>query len=256
MIEIIPVPAFRDNYIWLIQNTRTHNIAIVDPGDAAPVIATINRLQLVPTAILITHHHHDHIDGIDELLQYYPVPVYGPANESIPGMTRPLHDGDTITLTELDLKFEILKVPGHTRSHIAYYGDDKLFIGDTLFMAGCGRLLGGTAEQLYHSLDRVAKLPNTTELYCTHEYTLANLLFAHAVEPHNSDIAARQTVCKKLREKNMPTVPGRLECEKTTNPFLRANVPAVISSAEKFAGHQLENAIEVFTCLRKWKDQF
>jgi len=171
-------------------------------------------------------------------------------------MTRPLQDGDTISLTGLDLNFEIFDVPGHTRGHISYYGDEKLFIGDTLFMAGCGRLLGGTAEQLYHSLDRVAKLPNSTEIFCTHEYTLANLLFAQAVEPHNSDIAARQSVCKKLREKNLPTVPGRLECEKTTNPFLRVHVPAVIASAEKFAGHRFENAIDVFTCLRKWKDQF
>ncbi len=256
MLEIKPVPAFRDNYIWLIENTRNHTVAIVDPGDTSPVIDAINKLKLTPIAILVTHHHHDHTGGITGLLQYYQIPVYGPARESIPGMTNPLRDGDIITLADLDLKFKILDIPGHTSGHIAYFGDDMLFIGDTLFMAGCGRLFEGTAAQLYHSLDRVAKLPNTTLIYCMHEYTLANLRFAQAVEPHNSDIAARIESCNKLRENNLPTVPGSLACEKITNPFLRTNVAEVIAAAEKFAGHKLDHAVDVFASIRKWKDQF
>lgn len=256
MIEIKPVPAFRDNYIWLILDTRRHTVAIVDPGDATPVLDAIKKLQVTPAAILVTHHHHDHIGGINELLQYYQIPVYGPARESIPGMTHPLRDGDIVSLADLDMKFEIIDVPGHTSGHIAYYGDDVLFIGDTLFMAGCGRLFEGTAAQLYHSLNKVAKLPNITQIYCMHEYTLANLRFAQAIEPHNSDIAARIERCNKLREYNLPTVPGSLACEKTTNPFLRINVAEVISAAEKFAGHKLDHAVDVFATIRKWKDQF
>jgi hydroxyacylglutathione hydrolase len=256
MIEIRAVPAFRDNYIWLIMNTRNQTVAIVDPGDASVVIDALKRFQLTPVAILITHHHLDHIGGIAGILQYYQIPVYGPASESIPGMTHPLHDTDVITLTDLDLKFEIMAVPGHTLGHIAYYGDRKLFIGDTLFMAGCGRLFEGTAEQLYHSIDRVAKLQNDTLIYCTHEYTLANLHFASAVEPDNSDISARMERCKHLRENNLPTVPGTLECEKTTNPFLRVTNTEVIAAAEKFAGHRLDTAVDVFASIRKWKDQY
>lgn len=256
MLEIKPVPAFRDNYIWLIENTRNHTVAIVDPGDASPVIHALKKLKVRPVAILATHHHADHIGGINELLQNYQIPVYGPARESIPGMTHPLHDGDIITLTDLEFKFEVIDVPGHTSGHIAYYGDDVLFIGDTLFMAGCGRLFEGTAAQLYHSLDRVAKLPNTTRIYCMHEYTLANLRFAQAVEPHNSDIAARIESCSRLRENNLPTVPGSLAGEMTTNPFLRTNVAEVITAAEKFAGCKLDHAVDVFATIRKWKDQF
>ena len=256
MIKIVSIPAFKDNYIWLIVNTVNNTVAIVDPGDATLVIEAVNKLHLSPIAILITHHHHDHISGIHTLLQYYQIPVYGPAKESIPGMTHPLHDGDIVTLTDLEIQFNVLDVPGHTSGHIAYSGDRLLFIGDTIFMAGCGRLFEGTATQLYHSIDRVAKLPNSTLLYCTHEYTLANLVFAQAVEPRNSYIAARIDVCTKLRHNNIPTVPGTLACEKTTNPFLRTHVPDVIAAAENFAGHKLDDAVNVFATLRNWKDQF
>ena len=147
MIKIVSIPAFKDNYIWLIVNTVNNTVAIVDPGDATLVIEAVNKLHLSPIAILITHHHHDHISGIHTLLQYYQIPVYGPAKESIPGMTHPLHDGDIVTLTDLEIQFNVLDVPGHTSGHIAYSGDRLLFIGDTIFMAGCGRLFEGTATQ-------------------------------------------------------------------------------------------------------------
>lgn len=256
MIEIKPVPAFHDNYIWLIIDSGTQTVAIVDPGDALPVHQAINRSGLTPVAILVTHHHPDHVNGIDTLLESYQIPVYGPAHESIPRITHPLHDNDTITLQRMNIPFQIMEVPGHTPGHIAYHGDGKLFIGDTLFMAGCGRLRGGTAAQLYHSINRVAKLQNDTIVYCTHEYTLANLRFAHVVEPDNDAIIERIRQCSALRDKNIPTVPGTLACEKATNPFLRTEVPAVILAAEKFAGHKLEHAVDVFANLRKWKDQF
>jgi hydroxyacylglutathione hydrolase len=256
MIEIKPVPAFRDNYIWFIINTRNQTVAIVDPGDASPVIDTIKKSQLTPVAILVTHHHPDHTGGINTLLQYYQIPVYGPAHESIPGMTHPLAEGAMITLEGLEQEFLIIDVPGHTAGHIAYHGGGNLFIGDTIFMAGCGRLFEGTATQLYHSINKVAKLPNETVVYCTHEYTLANLRFAQAVEPENTYITARIETCTQLRVKNIPTVPGTLACEKTTNPFLRTHVDEVIFAAEKFAGHKLDHAVDVFTVLRKWKDQF
>ena len=256
MVEIKAVPAFKDNYIWLIVNPALGTVAIVDPGDHTPVISEIGRLRLTPVAILTTHHHMDHVGGVLPLLQYYQIPVYGPANEAIPGRTHALVEGDRITLSGLNTEFEVLDVPGHTSGHIAYHGNNVLFIGDTLFTCGCGRLFEGTAAQLYHSLNKVVKLSNDTEIYCGHEYTLANLRFALSVEPHNPDLAARWEQCKDLRENNIPTVPADLAMEKRTNPFLRVTVPEVIAAAERFAGHTLDTSIDVFAALRKWKDNF
>lgn len=256
MITIKPVRAFFDNYIWLIINETQRTVAIVDPGDAVPVLAALTELNLTPVAILVTHHHPDHINGIRSLLSHRSMPVYGPARESIPCMSHPLQEGDQISLPDVNEDFRILDVPGHTAGHIAFLAGQRLFIGDTLFMAGCGRLKGGTAEQLYHSLNRVAKLPNDTLVYCTHEYTQANLRFAQAVEPDNSAISLRIEQTEALLKKNLPTIPGTLACEKTTNPFLRTHIPDVISAAENFIGHKLDQGVDVFTALRKWKDQF
>jgi hydroxyacylglutathione hydrolase len=256
MLTIKPISAFFDNYIWLIIDESLHTVAIVDPGDASPVLAALAELGLTPAAILVTHHHPDHINGIRTLLSHWSIPVYGPAREAIPCMSHPLQEGDQISLPGMNLQFQIIDLPGHTAGHIAYYDGIHLFIGDTLFMAGCGRLKGGTAAQLYHSLNRVAKLPNETLIYCTHEYTLANLRFARAVEPGNSAISLRIEQTEALREKNIPTVPGTLACENTTNPFLRTDIPEVIQAAENFVGHKLDQGVDVFTALRKWKDQF
>lgn len=255
MPDISAVPAFRDNYIWLIGN-NDNCVAIVDPGDAEPVLKAVTERELVPAAILTTHHHADHVGGVKQLLEHYDIPVYGPARESIPGRTETLREGDTITLDALGLSFDILDVPGHTAGHIAYYGEGCLFIGDTLFMSGCGRLFEGTPAQMHDSLEKLAALPDETQIYCAHEYTLANLRFAHAVEPENKDIEERIRACRELRENSIPTVPGSLALEKATNPFLRVRENTVIHAAEARAGHNLNDDIEIFATLRAWKDIF
>lgn len=256
MLEIKPVPAFQDNYIWLIINPANGAAAIVDPGDATPVLDAVAENRLTPIAILATHHHGDHVGGVGRLLQYFTVPVYGPANENIPHRTYALREGDQVELPGLSTTFAILDVPGHTSGHIAYYGQGCLFIGDTLFMAGCGRLFEGTAVQMHASLNKLMRLPDDTKVYCAHEYTLANLKFAQAVEPDNTDIRARSVQSHDLRKNNIPTVPGTLALEKKTNPFLRTGVDAVIRAAEKHAGRALNDSTEVFAAVRKWKDSF
>ncbi len=255
MPDIMAVPAFRDNYIWLIGD-NDNRVAIVDPGDAAPVLEAVAERNLVPTAILATHHHADHVGGVKQLLDHYDIPVYGPARESIPGRTDALEEGDTVTLDAPGVSFNILDVPGHTAGHIAYYGEGCLFIGDTLFMSGCGRLFEGTPAQMHDSLQKLTALPDDTQIYCAHEYTLANLRFARAVEPDNKDIEERTRNSQELRDGHLPTVPGTLALEKATNPFLRVREDAVIRAAEARAGHDLKQDVEVFAVLRAWKDSF
>lgn len=255
-IDLIPIPAFKDNYIWLMRSHNQQYAAIVDPGDAAPVLEALKQYQATLSAILITHHHWDHTNGINQLLEHYSVPVFGPANETIPGLTHPLKENDHIELPNLSLDLQVLDIPGHTKGHIAYYNQDSLFCGDTLFTAGCGRLFEGTAEQMLNSLTKLAALPGNTRVYCGHEYTQNNLGFAKAVEPENPDIAQRIAQVANLRAQNLPTVPSTIEEEKRTNPFLRCDIPAVINAVEQYAGHKLKNPVEVFVSLRKWKDGF
>ncbi len=255
-MEIKPVAAFRDNYIWLLINPGNDRVAIVDPGDGAPVLRALRELKLRPCAILLTHHHADHMGGVAELLEHFPIPVYGPATEAIPGCGIGLRHGDHIQLDELAANFRILDIPGHTRGHIAYHGQGVMFCGDTLFTAGCGRLFEGTAQQMLMSLDRLAALPDTTLVYCGHEYTQANLRFAATVEPDNADIQARIETCAALRTRDEPTVPALLSLEKKTNPFLRVRVPAVQAAASTHAGEQLSDPVSVFAALRGWKDNF
>ena len=257
MQPVLHVRAFEDNYIWVIRgNSQTH-AALVDPGDAAPVLAALTRLGITPTAILCTHHHGDHVGGIPELLQLFPrLPVYGPAHENIDTLTHPLHDGDDVRLPDLGLDFNVLEVPGHTRGHLAYYGHGWLFCGDTLFSAGCGRLFEGTAAQMYASLTRLVALPGDTQVYCAHEYTLANLRFAQAVEPDNADIAAYRHEVEARRAQDEPTVPSTLKRELRINPFLRTAVPEVRAKVEKHAGISLPDSLSVFAAVRRWKDNF
>ena len=253
MLKIDAIPAYSDNYIWLIQ-FGDRQAAVVDPGDARPVLQTLNQRGLRLTSILVTHTHWDHINGIEELLHHAQVPVYGPAREQQKHLTHPCVEGDRISLEDLELT--ILDVPGHTAGHIAFLGHNALFCGDTLFGAGCGRLLGGTAAQLYDSLKKINKLPISTNICCAHEYTLANLKFAQAVEPGNGNIAQRRIEDEEKRHQGRPTLPSTLQIELQTNPFLRCHVKEVIASAEHFAGKKLNSETEVFKTLRYWKDTF
>ncbi|MBK5931197.1 hydroxyacylglutathione hydrolase [Halochromatium salexigens] len=253
---IEPIPAFEDNYIWLLYRPDGASCAVVDPGAAEPVIARLQRDGRRLDAILITHHHADHIGGLAELRRRWPqAEVFGPEDRRIPGLTRVLADGDRVPLAGLECEFEVMAVPGHTATHIAYRGKDRLFCGDTLFAAGCGRVFDGTFEQLAASLQRIAELPASTRCYCAHEYTLANLGFARWVEPDSPAVAAAITAAEQRRAQGQPTVPTTLAEEFAVNPFLRTAEPAVIAAAERFAGRPLEGQTQVFMALRRWKDE-
>lgn len=259
MFSIFAIPAFFDNYLWLL--SRNGHAVIVDPGDAAPVIAQLAEQQLQLDAILITHHHPDHIGGLRRLLEKFDVPVYGPRAEArtIPGLTQPLDEGDHVEV--LGLGFDVMSLPGHTLGHIAYYraaADPApiLLSGDVLFSAGCGRLFEGTPEQMYQSLQRIAALPDATCIYCTHEYTLSNLAFAQAVEPDNPAIQRHIETVKGLRTRNEPSVPTTLALERSINPYLRTGTAQVRASAEAQAGTTLFRPVDVFAALRRWKDSY
>jgi len=253
-IDIIPLPAFRDNYIWLLRRGAT--AVVVDPGDAAVVERHLAGHGLQLGAILITHHHADHIGGVTALTAERAIPVFGPAAEPIVGVNRPLAEGDAVDLPVLGVRLQALEVPGHTRTHIAYLAPGALFCGDTLFSAGCGRLLGGTAAQLHDSLRRLADLPDDTAVYCTHEYTLANLAFARAAEPDNAARDAWLAECEQLRAAGRPTLPSRIGRERRINPFLRTTEPAVIEAVAAHCGARPAGSRECFAALRAWKDDF
>jgi hydroxyacylglutathione hydrolase len=254
MIEVVPLRAFKDNYVWTLRVSGV--AAVVDPGDAQPVLDYLASENLRLVAILATHHHQDHVGGIAELLQEYPVPVYGPRGEPITTLTHPVGGGDRVALQELKVSFEVLDIPGHTRAHIAYYGANMLFCGDTLFACGCGRVFEGTPQQLHASLERLMALPDETEVYCGHEYTLANIAFAKAVEPDNAALLEREASDARLRRENRPTLPSTIGREKATNPFLRVTRPAIVESANKYLGRRVSNPAGVFAALRQWKNQF
>ncbi|WP_194755390.1 hydroxyacylglutathione hydrolase [Aliidiomarina indica] len=259
-MRIHPVPAFTDNYIWVIDQHQSKQDAracvIVDPGDATPVFAYLEQENLVPEAILLTHHHWDHTGGVVELLQRYPCPVYGPHSDNIDSVTHPLREGDDIQLLDGALQLRVLECPGHTLDHIAFYNDTQLFCGDTLFAAGCGRMFEGKPDQFYQSLQKLAALPAKIKVYCAHEYTAANLRFAAAVEPNNQAISERQQQVARLRSENKVTLPSTLADELATNPFLRVEKSFVRNAAESKEKQSLSGPAEVFASIRRWKDSF
>ncbi|WIO75595.1 hydroxyacylglutathione hydrolase [Porticoccaceae bacterium LTM1] len=262
MNRIKAIPAFNDNYIWMIP-LEGRKVAVVDPGDAEPVLSVLKQRDLELSAILVTHHHFDHIGGIEQLLLHYPVPVYGPLSNNIPQVTHPVTDGESLTLG--DFSFKIIAVPGHTLDHIAYYAESgngyshsspTLFCGDTLFAAGCGRLFEGTPEQMHQSLTRLAALPDNTQVYCTHEYTMANLQFALAVEPDNKELQQRRVADVQRLQADGITLPSTIELERQTNPFLRSSNTSVVAAAAKHANVEAKPGAPTFALLRKWKDHF
>ncbi|PTQ85308.1 hydroxyacylglutathione hydrolase [Nitrosomonas ureae] len=257
MLNIHPVPAFKDNYIWIAHN-RNYAI-IIDPGTAVPVIEYLRLKKLQPSAILITHHHSDHTGGIAELLQLFDIPVYGPGNESIAAITNPVQQNDIVNLPEISLNLTVLDTPGHTRGHIAYYGSDPwhmIFCGDTLFSCGCGRIFEGSATQLYQSLQKISRLPDATLIYCAHEYTLGNIAFARTVNPENKKLNEFAITAQELRHKNIPTIPTTLSLEKAINPFLRCEHQPIINSAQNYSAQPMQNPDNVFKVLREWKNKF
>jgi hydroxyacylglutathione hydrolase len=256
-LNVRPVRAFSDNYIWLIDSPKVPaRVVAVDPGEAKPVIAELKRRNLSLAAILLTHHHPDHIGGVPELLRLGAVPVVGPDDERIAHRTRTVRDQDRCELPDLGLSFEILQVPGHTLSHIAFWGHGALFCGDTLFSAGCGRMFEGTPRQMNASLNRMRELPPETQVFCGHEYTAANLRFALTVEPANGAALEYQERVNRVRAAGEPSLPSTLGLEIRVNPFLRCDKPAVRAAAETRAGKMLEEPSDVFGALRAWKDQF
>lgn len=249
-MTITPIPAFQDNYIWLIANHQ--HAVVIDPGEAAPVIAYLKQHQLTLDAILITHHHADHIGGVDDLLAYQPCKVYAPQKEPYLFAHEAVKDKQMVHLANLDLSLEVIEVPGHTLGHLAYYGANSLFCGDTLFGGGCGRLFEGTPAQMFNSLQKLAHLPAATAVYCAHEYTERNLQFALSLEPNNQDLINRIKQTKNLRATNTPSLPSNIGLELRTNPFLRCDSKEIAETI----GLKGRELIEIFTAIRQARNQF
>jgi hydroxyacylglutathione hydrolase len=253
-IHVSAIPAFQDNYIWLL-HTGGKECAVVDPGDAAPVRRFLKQTGLRLSTILITHHHADHIGGVPNLSEEWSPRLIGPADTRIQGLHEVVGQGDFAQLPELGLEFEVLEVPGHTRSHIAFFGHGRLFCGDTLFSVGCGRLFEGTAAQMQQSLDKLAALPADTLVYCAHEYTEANCRFALEVEPNNPSLLAKAQQVQAARKAGDITLPSRLDQELAVNPFLRSHVNAVVDAAQK-RNPAAKPGASTLQVIREWKDSY
>jgi hydroxyacylglutathione hydrolase len=253
-LNISAIPAYNDNYIWLLRG-EGRACAVVDPGDHRPVLETLQREGLDLVHILITHHHADHTGGVGALLQHYPARTTGPEDTRIAGLDQVVFEGDTVDLLPLGARFDVIEVPGHTRSHIAFVGGGALFCGDTLFSVGCGRLFEGTPAQMQASLDKLSALPDETRVYCAHEYTQSNCAFALQVEPSNPALLDRAKRVDKARSNNEITLPSTIGEEKSVNPFLRTREPEVVSAARKIDANA-QAGDSTMAVIRSWKDRF
>jgi hydroxyacylglutathione hydrolase len=252
MLTLIPLPAFEDNYIWVLHDA--HHAVAVDPGDPAPLVAFLDAHQLALAAVLITHHHRDHTGGTTLLRQRYDCAIYGPENPRISAVTHRLHDGDTVDIPALGLRFEVLATPGHTLDHLSYVGHDCLFCGDTVFGCGCGKLFEGSPAMMAASLDAILALPDSTRVCCAHEYTLSNIDFAKTLDGNNPALLERERADRDSRARGQPTLPSTLALEKATNPFLRFHTPDMTAFAARYLNRPDPGPAEVFGAIRAAKD--
>jgi hydroxyacylglutathione hydrolase len=253
-ITVTAIPAFADNYIWLVYGGE-RRCAVVDPGDASPVLDVLRREGLELDTILLTHHHADHTGGVARLVEETGATVYGPHDDRIGGDVHRVAEGDIVSVPAIGLELRVIEVPGHTSSHIAFHGHGSLFCGDTLFSVGCGRLFEGTPEQMQDSLDKLAALPAETLVFCAHEYTLSNCDFAREVEPGNADLAKRASEVEACRAAGRITLPSMLGEERAVNPFLRTRKPSVVEAARRRNPGTAPGA-STLAVIRDWKDHF
>lgn len=256
MVNVLTIQAFDDNYIWLIKDSQSQHCIVVDPGDAQPVLQVLAAQQLIVDAIIITHHHYDHIDGVNTLLAacennvalYSKKPLFASSILVNEGMTLDFFDGR--------LSLSVMEIPGHTLDHVAYYNESLLFCGDTLFSGGCGRVFEGTHQQMLQSLTRIANLNEQTQIYCAHEYTQNNLIFALQIEPKNVQLLDYIQWVSKLRQQGLATIPTTLKVEKSINPFLRCQEAGVINGLQSKLGVELVDTLSTFSALREYKDRY
>jgi len=265
MTKIEFIPTLQDNFVWALHNDPTDSnpsAILVDPGEAAPILAWLRQRNLSLHAILVTHHHYDHVGGIAELLKHYPVPVYGPTRGAANSM--PVSDGDNLEFAAIGMNFSVIATPGHTLDHVCYVGSRRdatrdepvhLFCGDTLFSVGCGRLFEGTPAEMYASLSRLAQLPDSTQMYCAHEYTLENIAFALKAEPDNAELQARHAQALTLLKQDKATLPVAMGVERATNPFLRCDLPSLTVAASQHVNKALQPGVETFAVVRAWRDE-
>ena len=256
MVNVLTIPAFNDNYIWLIKDSQSQHCIVVDPGDASPVLEVIESQSLILDAILLTHKHYDHIDGVKALLDTLGSDINIFSKDKLFPESTLVNQGQSIHCFESRFVLEVIEVPGHTLDHIAFYNEGLLFCGDTLFSAGCGRVFEGTHEQMFDALSRLSKLSEDTKVYCAHEYTTSNLIFAYAIEPKNKALQTYMKNVAKKREQGLATIPTTIAVEKSINPFLRCEKSELINHLQNQLARSLAPGLDTFIALRTYKDNF
>jgi len=256
MVNILTIKAFADNYIWLIKDSQSKHCIVVDPGDASPVLEVVAAQQLIVDAVILTHHHHDHIDGVEALRSEFDRPIRVYSKNKIFAHSILVNEGQELSFFDGRFSLKVMEVPGHTLDHIAYYNESLLFCGDTLFSAGCGRVFEGSYLQMFNALSRLALLPDQTQVYCAHEYTQNNLIFARHIEPKNEQLLKYIQQVSKQRQQGLATIPTTIGLEKAINPFLRCAQRPLINSLQMHLATELSDPLSCFTALRQYKDQF